>query len=387
MHKLNVSYLNRLRNQEFPDVFRAICSVLERDEISETYLVDFLEKAKSKMNSLGLLKNMRMKHPITRTITQLTRDRHAYLLSLKGKITYGLKSPIIEERNAANVLDAWLDRYREYLKQPRTSEQNNLVAQMADDIDKFANINDAFNSAGLLNMFDSIKAITTDIELAYDNRSESMEDQRIMANKVRLEAYDAMKRLINALDMAIEEGNENSEKYKRYWNEISKILDMFYAKVQMRSTWHKYAAEKKNEQPVDNGVDGETGDDAEGNAPATRTTPRMTTAMRSTPYSTAGLNKGMDMDLQNGQPLNDSLTIDNDADDAMNGSVTFNNNDVATPTDGNKAQADDATTQNGTNGEATTGNGELTSSDPKPATVDDDTTGHSDANDQVANIE
>ena len=386
MEKINLSFLNRLRNQEFPDVFRAICSVLERDEITETYLVDNLEKVKAKKEGLGLLKNMKRKHPITKTIREMTISRHDYLLSLRGKITYGLKSPIAEERNAANVLDAWLDRYLEYLKLPRTTEQNTLVEQMADDMDNFADINDAITSIGLQNMFDAIKAITQDIMTAYDRRSESKEAERIKANKVRNEAYDAMKRLINALDMAINEGNENSARYIRYWNEISDILNVFNAKVQMRSTWNKYAAEKKNEQPVDNGVDGEKDDDAQGNMQPTRTTPRMTTAMRSTPYSTAGLNKGMDMDLQNGEKTNEDLPATNNA---MNGSGTINNNDVATPTNGNTAQADDAKTDNATTTEGitSTGNGEETDGDAKTATADGGATGHSDANDQVANIE
>ena len=65
MEKINLSFLNRLRNQEFPDVFRAICSVLERDEITETYLVDNLEKVKAKKEGLGLLKNMKRKQKTT----------------------------------------------------------------------------------------------------------------------------------------------------------------------------------------------------------------------------------------------------------------------------------------------------------------------------------
>lgn len=382
MDKLNISYLNRMRNQEFPDVFRAICSVLERDEITETYLADFLDKAKAKKDGLGLLKNMMRKHPITKTIRDMTLDRHDYLSSLTGKITAGLKSPLADERKAAQVLDVWLERYSAYLKLPKTTEQNTLVEQMADDIEIDSDIDEAMESLDLNSTFDSIKIITADIQNAYDRRSEDMEAQRIMANKVRREAYRAMKRLINALDMAIEEDNENSEKYIRYWNEIGKILDQFYAKVQMRSTWYKYAAEKKkNEQPVDGEVDGEMGDDANGNAPAARSTPRMTTTLRSTPYSTAGLNNGMGMDLQNGEETNEDLATTNDA---MMGSGTINNNDVAAPTDGNTAQADDAKTDDVATSEATaTGNGELTDGDAKTATADGGTTGHEGATDST----
>lgn len=381
MRKINLSSLNRLRNQEFPDVFRAICSVLERDEITETYLADFLEKAKAKRGGLGLLKNMMRKHPITKPINDMTEDRHNYLMSITGKITAGLKSPLANERKAAQVLDVWLQRYSANLKKPRTTEQNTLVEQMTEDIEIDTNIAEAMESLDLDPSFASIKLITADIMKAFDDRSENREIERIMAKEVRREAYEAMKRLINALDMAIEEGNENSAKYIRYWNEISKIIDAYYVKVQMRSKWYQYAADKKKEQAVDNETEGEMGDGADGNTPAQRTTPRMFTTMQNKPYSAAGLDNGMDMDLQNAGETNVDLAATGDA---MNGSGTINNNDVATPSDGNTAQADDAKTDNvATTEDNATGNGVLTDGDAKTATADGTTTGHEGATDNI----
>lgn len=367
----------RLRNQEFPDVFRAICSVLERDEISETYLAEFLEIAKAKKDELGLLKNMKMKHPITKTIGNLTRDRYDYLLSFRGRITNGLRSPLEAEREGAEVLAMWLDRYRAYFKLPRTSEQNTLVGQMEDDLDTNSTLSAALEDLGLTAIFNSIKLTTDEIELSFDMRSKDKEAQRIMARDVRNEAYEAMKRLINALDMAIEQNNENSEKYIGYWNEIGEILNMFNAKVQFRSTWHKRAAEKKNEQPIEGDVEVEDGDDVpEGNVEPTRTTQKSTSVMRSRPYSVVRLNEHMDDDLQKFEKENESWISTNDA---MKNSVT--NEDVSTSDDGNTAQADDAKTDNGATNNSAAGNGELTDDAQKTRETESGTTGHSDAKD------
>jgi hypothetical protein len=324
---------------------------------------------------------MKMKQPTTKLITDLTKDRHDYLLSFRGRITSGLKSPLAAERAAAVMLSMWLDRYRANFKSPRTSEQNNLVAQMADDLNSNTALTDAVEVLSLSDTFDLIVLVTSDIEKAYDNRSLMMENQRKEALDVRNQAYEALKRLMNALDMAVILDEENSEKYKGYWNEIGLILDKFNAKVQFRSTWHKYAAEKNNEQPVDNEVDGEMGDGAQGDTSRMTAEPKSTMVMRSKPYSVVRLDDSMDMDLQRMEREKEIEELES-RNNAMMGSV-INDDDVATTDADNTAQADDVETDSAETSETTTGNSGLTNDASKTSTKDSDTTGHEGATDST----
>lgn len=378
MYKLKISYLSKLRNQKFPEAFDNICTFLERGEITEDYLAACLNNVKAKKGELILLRNKRMKHPLTRTMSELNSARQDYLLSLRSTITNSFRSPYADERNAAKVLDIWLDGHREYLSKPRIHDQNRLVYQLTEEVDKDSALESAMELLNLTRIFGSIKMATSDIKAAFVKRSADQEAHNKKAAELRDGAYEWMKLLINALELAIKLESENSATYVGYWNEIAKMLDNFNASEQSRSTRRRNTAEK-NEQSVDDEVDGEMDVEVMSNTPATRTTPKTTTTMRNTPYSAAGLNNGMDMDLQNVEETNEDLAATGDA---MNGSGTINNNDVAAPTDGNTAQADDAMTDNVAASEATaTGNGELTDGNPKTATADGGTTGHSDAND------
>ena len=126
MLKINVSCLNSLRNQEFPDALASIFTVLESDVIVEEYVIECLEIAKAERKKLGLLKSKRKGHPLSKTLRELNYNRQDYISSFRGRINYSLKSPIETERKAAKVLHAWLNRYSEYLSSPRIHEQNTL---------------------------------------------------------------------------------------------------------------------------------------------------------------------------------------------------------------------------------------------------------------------
>ena len=360
MKTINLSYLVRLKNQEFPEVFGTICSILERGDITEQYLVECLEIAKAKQDGLKFLKNMRTKHPLTKTIDQLTRDRHDYLLSLRGKATYGLKSPLATERNAANLLVVWLGRYHEYLKVPKTHEQSLLVDQMVNDIDTTPNLAEALNNVGMKDMFTTIIEITKDIRSVFDNRSEDKQAQSREARKVRNEAYKAMKTLINAVDVSIKLGTENSDTYVGYWNEIARLLDGFNAKVLSRSTRRKTAAEKMEGLPVEGGeVEANEDDVPEGDMETSDATPKGAVAMQSRPYSAIRLNEHIDVDLQR---MEEEIEKSNALEGAMNGSGTFKNDDAEASDSGNAAKADGAV-KGYTDGSGASGHSDATNED------------------------
>lgn len=370
MKKLNISYLIRLRNQQFPEAYGTICSILERNEITEEYVTACFENVKAQRQKLGFLQNMKVKHHLSGTISELNNDRQDYFLSLKGRVASNLRSPNETERKAAKVLDLWLEGYREFLSTPRILEQNLLVDQLSEDIETQARIGTAMREAGVMEIFESIELITADIRTAYLQRSQEKEAQSRKANALRSEAYAAMKTLLNGIGMAIDLKSEDSAMYVGYWNEISTVLDQFNVKTLNRATRKKNATEGK-EEPMEDLVDGDKGGEAEGDTPVTRIAPKMTWAStKSKPYGEMSLD-GMDVDLQNGAGADENSTSTTNA---MSGSVT---NGVET-NGADKETADAAVTMNAAT-ESTTGNGERPNEAKETTRVDADTTKHNGA--------
>lgn len=356
--KIHISYMLGLRNQEFPEVFGSICTILERAEITEPYLAECLQLAKTKESGLKFLKNLNRKHLLTSTISELTRDRHDYYLSLRGKAAYSMKSPIVEERNAGRMLVLWLDGYREHLLFAKRHGQNLLCDQLADDIANNASLDEAMDKVGLSAHFNSIKSITTEIRMLWSQRSEDLEAQSREADLVRRQAYEVMKRVINALDMAIMLDGEDSARYVGYWNEIAKLLDQFNAKVLSRSTRRRNAAEEDElESPVEGEVNGEEENLPEGEMNS-RSTPNVMAAMHSKPYRVMGLDEPINGDLHN---LEEEMDEWDTTEDAMMGSGILNDDDAKASNNGSAAKADEAT--------------------------EDDATGHSDADADDSNQE
>lgn len=386
--KLSISYLGKLTNQKFPAAYASILTTMEESVITEDYLKECLEVAKAKQDELGFLGNMRSKHPLTKVISEMNSSRHAYLLSLRGSANNALKSPFDDERKAGMVLVAWLEKYHQQLTAPRIYEQHNLVNQLNEDIDKYENIAEAMTTLNIARVFSSIRMITEDIAKTHKQRTRDKNAGNRLARLLRTNALTELKRLMNALDVAITQNSENRAVYVGYWNDIATELDAHNAAAESRKTRKRTAAEKddKADGAEADGTEadgqmnqmGSMGNDGADNAPKARSTGATATAMRSSVYATAGAKGGMDMDLQNAEETNEDLATTSNA--TMGGGA-INSNDVATTADGNLGQADDAKADDAASGDANststaTGNGELTGGDANSASTDGGTTGH-----------
>lgn len=389
--KLSISYLGKLTNQKFPAAYASILTTMEESVITEDYLKECLEVAKAKQDELGFLGNMRSKHPLTKVISEMNSSRHAYLLSLRGSANNALKSPFDDERKAGMVLVAWLEKYHQQLTAPRIYEQHNLVNQLNEDIDKYENIAEAMTTLNIARVFSSIRMITEDIAKTHKQRTRDKNAGNRLARLLRTNALTELKRLMNALDVAITQNSENRAVYVGYWNDIATELDAHNAAAESRKTRKRTAAEKDDKadgaeadgteadgQMNQMGSMGDMGNDGADNAPKARSTGATATAMRNSVYATAGAKGGMDMDLLNAEETNEDLATTSNA---TMGDGAINSNDVATTADGNLGQPDDAKADDAASGDANststaTGNGELTGGDANSASTDGGSTGH-----------
>lgn len=378
--KINLSHLIKLQNQKFPVAYSAICSILEESETSTEYLTACLGLAKAKQKKLGLLTKRNGRHPLTATIRELNRERHQYFLSLRGSVNNASRLPFSESREAAKVLDAWLYNYQAFINTYRIDDQTNLANQLTQDLNNYPKIAQAMETLNLTQVLASIGVITDSIKEAKEERSIDRDTQRRIALELRRDAYEVLKTLINALDLAIKLDDENSATYKGYWNRIVRMVDDYNAVSESRRTRKRNTA-AKNEQPEEGEASGEMGDGAEGNEPTTDATPKtMKTGVRNRPRNAATMGSGVDMDLQKKEETN----ADWDATEvAMNGSGTINGADASSD-NGNVAKADNAAKGDAEMDLAagSGGNGLNDASQNSSAKAGGDATGHSDAFEQ-----
>lgn len=252
--------MSRLRNQEFPAAYGMICSILEDEEISVEYVTQSFASVLAHNEKLVFLRNMKLQHPLTKTIRHQTDLRNNYFRSLKGRVASALISPIETEREAAKVLDLWLFGYREYLTIARIHEQTVLVEQMLHEYRTKLPIQEAVTAAGVQPIFDGISTITDEIKSTFVTRAKEKTAAKRKARKLRGEAYGSFQTLLESLRMAISLDEEDSAVYLNYLIEIDDILEGFRAKCESRTTRRKNAAQKAEENQPENHENDDHGD-------------------------------------------------------------------------------------------------------------------------------
>lgn len=353
------NFLKRVTNQEYHAGYMALSSVMEGREITADYVTNALDNVLAHKKVLVNMKNMKLRHPLTHQIKEMRDNRADYLLSLKGMIRAGLKSPIESVRNACYVLDAWLFGYRDYFSKPTIHEHTAMVEQITDDVKTNNNIKEAMLAAELMETIEHIELINTDIQVAYLMRSKEIAAMSRKAAKVRNDAYVDLIHLTNSMELAISLGHADSDIYEEALNEMADIASRFKAKYLIRMTRSRNAAledtsyeDVTDEDATDNdGIENESTENESTENEMLDGDNEPAKAENGVTFGAMALNG---MDLQGGNmPKNGS----SNGAPAMSRSIT--NNGVAS-TNGDTKTADNATTNNGAT-ERATGNGAMDS--------------------------
>lgn len=372
----NFNFLKRVTNQEYHAGYMALSSVMEGREITADYVTNALDNVLAHKKVLVNMKNMKLRHPLTHQIKEMRDNRADYLLSLKGMIRAGLKSPIESVRNACYVLDAWLFGYRDYFSKPTIHEHTAMVEQITDDVKTNNNIKEAMLAAELMETIEHIELINTDIQVAYLMRSKEIAAMSRKAAKVRNDAYVDLIHLTNSMELAISLGHADSDIYEEALNEMADIASRFKAKYLIRMTHSRNAAledtsyeDVTDEDATDNdGIDNESTENESTENEMLDGDNEPAKAENGVTFGAMALNG---MDLQGGNmPKNGS----SNGAPAMSRSIT--NNGVAS-TNGDTKTADNATTNNGAT-ERATGNGAM-DSDTEVSGVNADTATNEDS--------
>ena len=329
----SASHLMQLKNQEYQEAFDEILRTFDEEEITVEYVAEAFEDAKTENQKLVFLRNMKKKHPLTKTIREQNNLRYSYFTVFTDTVKTALKSPSEENRAAAKVLTEWLEPYRKSLSRPLLGVQSTLEKEISDEVDKVASVFDAVETLGLTTVLSSIKLITMDIKSNVTSRGKERSAEKREAMIVKRRGYAKMMVFLKSIEVVLNLNGENKDAYLCYAKEINERLDYYKSALLSRSTRFKTAAEKEEQANSDKG------DNAEGDITTTSAARQSNAAMTSTPYNlTSLIDEGMDMDMQTKEMTNEDSTTT----DALNGSVIKNGNGVlsnktngASPADSN----------------------------------------------------
>ena len=146
------SHLMQLRNQEIGTAFNQILEVLEGEEITVEFVATNLDDAKAEIKKLVALRNMNKKHRLTETISKQVKSRFDYFMVFNETLKTALKSPFEADRDAAKVLDVWLEPYRKSLPGPLLTVQTTLIGEMMDEVGTVEHVSEAIASLDLTNI-------------------------------------------------------------------------------------------------------------------------------------------------------------------------------------------------------------------------------------------
>lgn len=203
MQKSLIPYMKRLRNHEFAEAYSLVCKRLVVGESTSENITQAVTEVDSYSSELKFLRNMRGQHPHTKNIRALREKRHQYFLSLRGQISYLARSPIAEEKESAQLLQIWLQRYHEFFKRRSIHAQSRLLANISEEIASSAEIARALSNLNLIPIITSIEVATEDIIDLNQERKDDTKAAAVKAKQIRDTACFKLETLWKALEVSL----------------------------------------------------------------------------------------------------------------------------------------------------------------------------------------
>ena len=247
---LNCSFLQSLRNIEFPQAFKEICSIYDVEQIKVLYVKESLDRLKAHKEELKFVMEMRNPHPLTAVLDEQCVLRRSYLVSMRGRIKASAISPVSAEIAAAKILTLWIDKHEKYIYNPSISLQTRLVDNLSTDCQLNDEIADAITALGMSATFNEILIITNKIEESFGIRSDEYAADVLKAKGIRDRAYTSLVVFLKSLDTAESLEDPKEPFYAEYKDKIDVRLKRYRINLQSRRTRSKNAALAEDAQNI-----------------------------------------------------------------------------------------------------------------------------------------
>lgn len=248
MQRSLLSYMRKLRNHEFAEAYSLIASNVGLEELEADYLSQAVDNVQGYAKNLTHLRNLKRQHPITEQIDLLKNERHQFLLSIRGRVAYYMKSPMKDEQVAAKRLSVWLSAYHEFFKGAKIHAQSNLVDNMCDEIDTTEAIFSSVEALGLTRTIDSIKLVTTDIRRLHLQRLQEVKEESAQAKHIRDTAFAHIVTLWKSLEVSTALDTHDGALCRSLFESINWVIIDFKAKYLDKVTRRENEKLKETEQ-------------------------------------------------------------------------------------------------------------------------------------------
>lgn len=248
MIRFKFSFLEALKNKEFPMFYDQLCSMLEVDDIVDVNLKECLQNLKGHQDEMKYVRRLQGPHRLTPVLRKQTLARKEFLISLRGKVLAGLNSPLPNERNAAATLKIWLDKPRDSFYAPSINRHTRLVNDLMHERDLTANIQEAITEMGLESIIDPIVALTEEINANFMIRTHEQAENVRKVLAIRRAAYADLKRFFKAFDVALSVEKPGETFYSDKAKVIDNLLDDYRVKLYARRTRRQNAAQHENDE-------------------------------------------------------------------------------------------------------------------------------------------
>lgn len=230
MQQSLLSYMRKLRNHRFAEAYELICTNLQVEELTAPHVKQAVEEVQEYARSMELLKNQKRQHPISQQLFELKKERHQYLLSIRGRIAYFMRSHDPQERIAANTLQLWINSYHEFLRGASIHDQSRLVSNMTGEIEQTAEINAAFRLLGLISTMEAIELITADMRTLHLRRLNDKKATAAKTDRIKNTAYARLSTLWKTLEVGIALRTADEAECRQLFDSVTWVIIDFKAR-------------------------------------------------------------------------------------------------------------------------------------------------------------
>lgn len=244
MYKLSsIGFMNRLTNDEFPQLVLKVTAVLEEKQLEGAQNQAAFARLNAHSEALKQVVNSSKFHPLTELIVSKSKERKRHIMALIKKIDANINSAESSSRDAATTLSGWIHAHRKGFYKLKSDKHSRLIFNMNEELQLSSVFAAALTSLGLKKEFEAIVAETQVIEQLFMTRSNEVADARKRAMPIREKVYEDLSNMLRALELSGYMGSIPAEEYAQLVGRIKEILVYYRQNVRFRATTRRKAKE------------------------------------------------------------------------------------------------------------------------------------------------
>ena len=241
--KLEIGFINRLTNDEFPQLVLKVTAVLEEKQLEGAQNQAAFARLNAHSEALKQVVNSSKFHPLTELIVSKSKERKRHIMALIKKIDANINSAESSSRDAATTLSGWIHAHRKGFYKLKSDKHSRLIFNMNEELQLSSDFAAALTSLSLKKEFEAIVAETQVIEQLFLTRSNEIADARKRPMPIREKVYEDLSNMLRALELSGYMGSIPAEEYAQLVERIKEILVYYRQNVRLRATNRRKAKE------------------------------------------------------------------------------------------------------------------------------------------------